>query len=160
MKKITGYIDRVTDVFCISLMSVAFLITFFHIIGRYVLRNPIYFSEELARYCFIWASMLGAAVVNRHDEHTSVTYFINLLPPRVQDVIYILRELLIVVILCVLIFQGIRLSYTMRTVQTAALALSWALVYISLPIGSALMIISTLHLIKEKIGEMLNPERG
>ncbi|HOV38304.1 MAG TPA: TRAP transporter small permease [Spirochaetales bacterium] len=159
MKKIIGTIEKMTDYICLFLMSVAFLITFFHIIGRYILKTPIFFSEELARYCFVWTCMLGAAIVNRKDEHTSVTYFVGLLPKKFQGVLYILREILIIVLLVALIYHGIVLSIKMRTVRTAAMGLSWALIYISLPVGSMLMILSTIKLILAKFREITQPER-
>ena len=152
MKKILVAVDTVTDWVCVGLMSVAFIITFFHIIGRYLLKAPIFYSEELARYCFVWACMLGAAIVNRKNEHTSVTYFVELLPEKMQSILFILREVLIIALLAALIYYGVRLSYTMRTVKTAAMSLSWGVVYMSLPVGSFLVILSTLELILEKTG--------
>lgn len=159
MKKILGTVDKVTDYTCFILMCVAFLITFFHIIGRYILKTPIFFSEELARYCFVWACMLGAAVVNRKDEHTSVTYFAGLLPKKLQGFLYILREILILVLLVALIYYGSLLSVKMRTVKTAAMGLSWAVIYMSLPVGSFLLIVSTVKLIMEKFRGLTQPER-
>lgn len=159
MKKILGSIDRITDITCFVLMSIAFLITFFHIIGRYLLRAPIFYSEELARYCFVWACMLGASIVNRRDEHTSVTYFTGLFPKRFQDILYILREVLILVLLIALIYYGLRLSYTMRTVKSAAMSLSWAAIYMALPMGSILLILSTVQLIIGKFREISTPQR-
>lgn len=152
MKRILTTIDKVTDWVCFGLMSVAFLITFFHIIGRYLLRTPIFYSEELARYCFVWACMLGAAIVNRKNEHTSVTYFVELLPEKLQSILFFAREILIIVLLVALIYYGVLLSYTMRTVKTAAMSLSWGIVYMSLPVGSFLVILTTIELILEKTG--------
>ena len=57
-----------------------------------------------------------------------------------------------IALLAALIYYGVRLSYTMRTVKTAAMSLSWGVVYMSLPVGSFLVILSTLELILEKTG--------
>jgi TRAP-type C4-dicarboxylate transport system permease small subunit len=151
MKNFYDKVDRATEIGSIVFISIALVITFFHIIGRYILKAPIFFSEELARYCFIWSCMLGAAIVNRNDEHTNVTFFINLLPKKVELALYIAREALIIILLITLIYYGILLSYTMRTVLTAALEWSWAVIYMSLPVGSLLMILSTCRLIARKI---------
>lgn len=154
VKKILDAIDSVTDVLCLVFMSVGFVITFFHIIGRYILKMPIFYSEELARYCFIWACMLGASVVNRKDEHTNVNYFTTLLPQRAQALLYIGRQLAILLLLVVLIYYGILLSIKMNTVQTAAMEISWSYIYMALPAGSALLIITTLRLIAAKAREL------
>lgn len=154
MNKILVTIDRATDVFCLVFMSVGFLITFFHIIGRYILKTPIFFSEELARYCFIWSCMLGASVVNRSDEHTNVNYFTSLLPKRAQGWLYIGRQVAILILLAVLIYYGVALSIKMNTVETAAMEISWTYIYMALPVGSALLIITTLRLIAGKAREL------
>jgi TRAP-type C4-dicarboxylate transport system permease small subunit len=154
MNKILDTIDRTTDIFCFAFMSVGFVITFFHMIGRYILKAPIFFSEELARYCFIWSCMLGASVVNRTDEHTSVTFFTTLLPKRAQAWFYIGREVVILLLLAVLIYYGVTLSVKMRTVQSAAMEISWSYIYMALPVGSLLLIITTFRLIAAKVREL------
>jgi TRAP-type C4-dicarboxylate transport system permease small subunit len=147
-------LDRLTDIVCLAFMSVGFVITFLHIIGRYILKAPIYFSEELARYCFIWACMLGASVVNRSDEHTSVNYFTTFLPTRAQAWLYVGRQIAILLLLAALIYYGIALSVRMRTVHSAAMDISWAYIYMALPAGSLLLIITTCRLIAAKVREL------
>jgi TRAP-type C4-dicarboxylate transport system permease small subunit len=95
--------------------------------------------------------MLGASIVNRNDEHTSVSYFVSKLPKSLEVPLYVAREIVIIFILVTTIYYGIVLSYTMRTVRTSALDWSWALIYISLPVGSVLMILTTLRLIAQKL---------
>jgi TRAP-type C4-dicarboxylate transport system permease small subunit len=151
MEKFLKAVEKTNDIVCVTLISSAFIITIAHIVGRYVLRAPIFFSEELARHFFIWTVMLGASIVNRKDEHTSVSYFVSKLPKNFEPVLYVARELIIIFILVTTIYYGIVLSYTMRTVETSALGWSWALIYISLPIGSLLMILTTIRLIVQKI---------
>jgi TRAP-type C4-dicarboxylate transport system permease small subunit len=154
MKWILDAIDRIADAACIIFMSIGFIITFFHIIGRYILREPIFFSEELARYCFIWSCMIGASVVNRKDEHTNVTFFTMLLPKKAQAWLYLAREALITILLVFLIYFGIELSMKMRTVHSAAMDLSWAYIYMALPVASLLLIITTIRLIAAKAREL------
>ena len=154
MKKILAATDRTTDILCLVFMSVGFVITFFHIIGRYILKAPIFFSEELARYCFIWACMLGASVVNRADEHTNVNYFTTLLPKRAQGWLYIGREVVILLLLAALIYYGVALSIKMNTVHSAAMEISWSYIYMALPVGSLLLIVTTLKLIAAKRREL------
>jgi TRAP-type C4-dicarboxylate transport system permease small subunit len=103
--------------------------------------------------------MLGASIVNRKDEHTNVTYFVNKLPKSLNAFLYIIREVFILILLIILIYYGILLSYTMRTVKTAALDWSWAFLYTSLPAGCLLMIFSTVQLIAKKLEELKNPAR-
>ena len=134
------------------LMVVAFGIIFAHIIGRYVLGAPIYFSEEVARYAFIWACMIGASIVFRTDGHTKVDYFVSFLPPTAQVLLDILRNVIIIIFLGVVVATGTALAFKMRTVPTAALEWSWAYVYASAPVGALLMIVNALRHIARKAG--------
>jgi TRAP-type transport system small permease protein len=98
--------------------------------------------------------MLGASVVNRTDEHTNVTYFIGLLPRRTQAWLYIGRQIAILALLGTLIYYGVALSIKMNTVETAAMEISWTYIYMALPVGSVLLIITALRLIATKAREL------
>jgi TRAP-type C4-dicarboxylate transport system permease small subunit len=154
MNRLLRTIDRATDILCFTFMSIGFVITFFHIIGRYILKAPIFYSEELARYCFIWSCMLGASVVNRTDEHTSVNFFTTLLPKRAQAWFYIGREVVILLLLAALMYYGVTLSIKMRTVHSAAMEISWSYIYMALPVGSLLLFVTTFRLIAAKAREL------
>ena len=146
-------IERIVDHICVGMMLIAFGITFAHIIGRYVLRAPIFYSEELARFCFIWASLLGASIVHRMDEHTSVTYFVGLLPPKARHALAIARSVVILALLGGLIYQGFRLSWIRRGLRLSALNWSWIWFYSALPVGSVLMVFTTIRHIRARVRE-------
>ena len=61
MKKILKFLnDYLEETICIILMSVMTIIIFIQVIMRYVMHNSLSWSEELARYCFIWLIYIGA----------------------------------------------------------------------------------------------------
>jgi TRAP-type C4-dicarboxylate transport system permease small subunit len=98
--------------------------------------------------------MLGASVVNRMDEHTSVNYFTTFLSKRAQGWLYIGRQIAILLLLATLIYYGVALSIKMNTVHSAALDISWSYIYMALPVGSLLLILTTLRLIAAKGREL------
>ena len=55
---------------------------FMQVVFRYVLRRPLSWSEELARYTFVWISLLGAAAVIPK----SLTQGIDLLVKRIAGI--------------------------------------------------------------------------
>jgi len=55
----------------ISITAMLFII-FLQVIFRYVLHNSLTFSEELARYLFVWTVFMGSAVVARDNGHIVV----------------------------------------------------------------------------------------
>ena len=57
------------------------VVVFLQVIFRYVLNLPLFWTEELARYCLVWASLLGSAVAVKRGQHIAVTIFMERLPP-------------------------------------------------------------------------------
>jgi TRAP-type C4-dicarboxylate transport system permease small subunit len=60
------------------------------VLWRYVFNDPIYWSEELARYLFVWLTFLAASMAFRDHKHMAVDLIQPFLPPaarRWQDVI-------------------------------------------------------------------------
>jgi TRAP-type C4-dicarboxylate transport system permease small subunit len=151
MGKAFRVLERAEEYVCVTLLLVAFVIQFLHILGRYVFGAPIYFAEELARYAFIWSVMIGASIVFRTDSHTSVECFVGLLPRPVQDGLYVARNLIIVAFLGVVIVNGIALAAKTMNVPSAALQWPWGFIYMAAPVGSALMIIDALRLIAKRV---------
>jgi len=152
--KLTIAVERAVNGLCIGLMCVAFGITFFHVIGRYILRAPIFYSEELARFCFIWTTFLGASIVHRNDEHTAVTYFEGKLPFKARTVFYIIRSVIILLLLIGLAYYGILQSIARGELRMPATGISWTYVYSSLAVGSVLMTFSTVKHIRNAVNSL------
>ena len=53
LKKLTVIIDNILMVFIIILFLMMFGITNLNVITRYFFNNPITFSVEMGRYCFV-----------------------------------------------------------------------------------------------------------
>src|SRR5262245_66399091 len=61
-------------VFCLT------AVTFAQVITRYGLGDPLIWSEELARYLFVWVSMIGAALAIRQGGHFGLDLLIRRMP--------------------------------------------------------------------------------
>ena len=151
MDKAFRALEKTEECICVALLLVAFTIQFAHILGRYVLGAPIYFSEELARYAFIWSVMIGASIVYRTDGHTNVEYFVSLLPRPTQTLLYVARNLVIVAFLVVVIVNGTQLAAKTMDVPSAALEWPWGYIYMAGPVGAVLMIVNALRLIARRL---------
>ena len=66
------------------LMAICFgsmtLVIFAQVIFRYILKSPLAWSEELARYLFVWVSFIGSVVAARRNQHIGVEMLVNKLP--------------------------------------------------------------------------------
>ena len=65
MKK---WIDRFNG----ALLGLMFITTFFQVLARNIFYFPSMWTEELARYLFVWIVFLGAATLMENEEHIKI----------------------------------------------------------------------------------------
>lgn len=62
MRKVLKWLDENFEKYIsVLLMSVSTVVIFIQVIMRYVFKNSLVWSEELARYCFIWLIFIAAS---------------------------------------------------------------------------------------------------
>ena len=136
-------IDRVLGSFLVVLLVIMVLSVLWQIFSRYLLNSPSSFTEELARYLFIWIGILGAAYASGQQTHLSI----DILPPklnpsnRIKLRIFI-NILIILFSLTVLVIGGGNLVYVNDLLgqSSAALGVPLSWVYSIVPISGLLVI--------------------
>jgi C4-dicarboxylate transporter DctQ subunit len=114
------------------------------ILTRYVLNYSLFWSEELARYLFIYLVFIGSAIVLRRNGHIEVSFFVERLPAGVRRWFAIVSDLLILAFTVVVLVHGVRLAAMVWTVPTAAMLIPWTLVYLGIVLGMAAMVLAVL----------------
>ncbi len=142
MEKFLTRIDWINDKVTLIILVLLNLIVGVQVFSRYVLNHSLYWSEELARYLFIWLVFLSAAVVLRKDRHIQVSVFVDMLPASIKRAIIVLGDLLMIGFVLVVFVEGIRLASMVRTVLTAAMEIPWSLVYLGIILGTGLMLLA------------------
>ena len=107
---------------------------------RYVLNNSLPWSEELSVYFMIWMIFVGAAVVMRDWQHTSITVFADLLPPRARMAPVLFAKVATVVFLVVLAVLGFQVFDDSFHGHSITMGFSTKWVKLSIPVGAVLMI--------------------
>ena len=128
----------------ITLVGGMTLIVFLQVVYRYVLVQPLHWSEELARYLFIWLSMLGATLGLQKRGHFGLDFFYRMLPNRGRRFLQFLTYFLMGGVILVILVQGIKLVETTALQESPAMGISMAWAYACLPIGAFLMAIHLL----------------
>jgi TRAP-type C4-dicarboxylate transport system permease small subunit len=133
-----------------TLISLVVLMTFvvlLQVIYRYLLKQPLYWSEELARYLFVWISILGAALGLRRRVHFGMDFFFKMLPIRWRRRFSFFISLLMGIVVMVLLTQGILLVQKTIDQESPAMEISMGWAYASIPVGAVLMAIHLLVII-------------
>ena len=136
----------------IFFFSIMVILIFLQIIYRYVLIRPIPWAEECARYCFIWATFLGASVAIRTKGHTSVELIISLVPNKFQRLLTLVGYVICIIFLWFIMRFGYSISMSILAMKqtSPALQLPMFYAYLGIPIGATTMALNCLYLFLEE----------
>jgi TRAP-type C4-dicarboxylate transport system permease small subunit len=115
------------------------------IVLRYVFAKANAWSEELARYSFVWLVMLGASIATRRARHMNIDFFVNKLPPFSKLLVEMSTRALASLFFGVLVWKGAELCRMTMRQNSTGLELPMGYVYLAIPIGAAFMILFTLE---------------
>jgi TRAP-type C4-dicarboxylate transport system permease small subunit len=123
---------------CMSLVIGLAVLVFFKVFFRYVLNNPIVWSDEAIMLMLLSLTYLGAALAAHRRSHISVELLETVLAkkkPTAVRTIRLISDVLTMAILSVITVFGVKLSLFSSDQETDILLLSYFWVYIILPIG-------------------------
>ena len=150
MLRISDFLNRICEVALIILLVVMAVAVFLQVLFRYVLHLPLFWTEEFARYCLVWASLLGAAVALKRGEHIAVTFFLDNFSKRAARTLTIVAQISVVLMLTVMMWGGIKLVLVTSAQISPALRIPMAVPYLALPIGSTVMLFHVVSSIMQR----------
>ncbi|MEP7764352.1 TRAP transporter small permease [Sanguibacter sp. 25GB23B1] len=154
MKTVKSVLDSALAWFCVVLFAVLVVVVAWQVFSRQVLDSPSGWSEELAKYVFIWLGLFGSALVFGERGHILVDFAVNKLPARVQWVVAILMQLVILAFAAlVLVYGGWSVAQLSWDQSLAGLPVSVGPLYLALPISGVLTCFYTIyHLVAILVG--------
>lgn len=135
LKRIETVIDKIILVIVSIVTLVMITSTFLQVVFRYFFSNPLFWSEELARYCFIYIVFIGGAWAGKNLSHLGVDYFVNKLPIKAKSIVNCLIDLLIIgfsFAISIIAMPVIRINMNQLS---PALHIPMGLVYLAVPLG-------------------------
>lgn len=112
------------------------------IVGRYVFRSPIIWSDELAGILFLWLAMLGSVIAFQRGEHMRMTAIVGVLSAEVRAFLDVIAAAASLAFLVLVVWPAYEFAADEAFVTTPALEIvnSWRAA--ALPIGIGLMLIA------------------
>ena len=155
-KKFVDAMDSIATWITYISVTIMVLMVALQVISRYVFHNSISFSEELARYMFIWTVSIGSAMALKKRSHVSVGVFVDALPVKPGKIIKSIADILAVVFFILLFVFGIVMVIKTRAQTTPALGISMGLIYLSIPVGALILIADGIY---NAWADFNNPEK-
>lgn len=153
---IADIVKKISTIFCyvllVSVTSIAGLAVFY----RYILNNPIHWSEEISRYILIWLTMVAASIAIKERSHIRLTAFVGRLPNFVSIIIEIVILLIIIgVIIIVTKYSWIMVVKNSVRTYSPSIAISMLWPHTALPVGFSLIIFQSIFVLFENIKILL-----
>ncbi len=114
------------------------------VVSRYVLQDPLTWSDELASVLFLWLAMLGAVVAMQRGEHMRLTVFAAKLQPETQRFVATLVACLTVVFCAALIWPAWEHMDEQWVILTPALEIPDAWRVAAVLVGLGFMLVQSL----------------
>lgn len=151
MKKFEDYFlaaNRWALILILALMSV---IIFTNVVLRYTTSQSIEWAEEVARHMMIWLTFLGCGPVLRYGGHIAIDNLQDGLPPRAAQLVRVLIAVLITGFCGFCIWFGLQYMDRTQYQITPATQISFAWIYMALPLGMGITLIHWLLIVRQYI---------
>jgi len=141
---------------CVFLMSSMTGIIFLQFVMRRVFNNSLVWSEELARYMFIWLIYIGISYGAKLKRHIKVEVLVNTLSPKMQPYLLLLGEVIFLGFAVFIIYSsyGIVLRQIALGQNSPALGIPMSIVYAAPTVGFFLTSFRQLQVIKDCVADI------
>ena len=149
LRAVNTFFNKYLSVLIAAAFSLMTLLIFAQVVCRYVLHDPLSWSEELARYIFIWLTFCGASVAFYENTHISVSYFVERIPnPRLRALLQLVADGLCLWFLWIFVADGFVVSSRVLSLGQVSSSMGFlpvGAVYLAVPIGSLFMALNVLY---------------
>ncbi len=152
--------EHLEEFFIIPLMFAMSIIIFIQVIMRYVFQNSLTWSEELARYMFVWLVYFAVSFTARREKHIRIDAAINLYPKKIRPYIEILSEIIVLAFSVFIAITGVTVfqKITWSGQISPASGLPMQFVYVAPLVGFVLTAIRQIECIIKRIKNLNKPE--
>ena len=153
-------IDKAVEALVAMLMAALVVLVFLAVFFRYVLNDPLTWSEEVGRICLVWVSFLGAYLAHRRADHIAVTALLQGLPDRVRMVVRLAVTVLLFGFLAVLVWYGGQYALRFIAATTPLLDIPVGAVYLAMPLSALLIALSMIVGVAGEVNDWLRSKRS
>ena len=139
--QLSTVVERMTSVPCVILGGVMVAVVISGVFARYLLQNPMSWTEEVARFLMNWMALLGASIATRYRAHLGLLYFVQKFPMPLQRLSKLFMDILIMIFLYVVMTQGLVMAAAAEGQIEPTTGITMNYVLICVPLCGLLMFI-------------------
>lgn len=123
------------------------------IVMRYVFNNSLTWSEELARYIYVWICFLGLSLGIMEGDHIRLEAFVNRFPAGGQRLVEIFTSLVAFGFFALILPTSFQFAMALQSVPSSAMGIPMSWVTLSVPVG---LVLAEVALAARIVGLILN----
>ncbi|SDV47115.1 TRAP transporter large permease [Chitinasiproducens palmae] len=135
-------VGRLIEACAALLVLIETLLLLAGVVARYVLHQPLTWSDELASVLFLWLSVLGAVVALRRGEHMRMTALVARCPASVRAYLDAVAVAAVAIFVALILHPAYTLAVDDQIMSMPALEISSSWRSAALPVGAVLLLLT------------------
>ena len=107
--------EKLEEVFLVIILIAAVVIVAMQVVTRYVFKIPLPWSEEIARYLFLWLTWVGASYATKERKHVSIDLVYEKLPEKGQMICKVITNIIWLVFLLMMVRLSMKLTLSVAS---------------------------------------------
>lgn len=132
MRAIISYIEKFLVGGTIVTLAAICLVVGLQVIGRYIFKEPPFWTEEVSRFLFIYLIAFGAGLAVKYKGYVNLDVFTHMMPPVVQKLLALVVNVLLLGFMIVFFMESIDLVSKVQYQRSPVLGLSMSYPYAAL----------------------------
>ena len=125
-------IKNIEELLASAAIIIVVLSAFYGVVSRYILNNPVAWSNEIATISFTWTVFLGAAAAWKHNKHIHLDLVYNHFPNKLKKISDLIKNTVLAVFFLFVLYLSIQFTITAYNKPTAILRIPFS--YVDLPV--------------------------
>jgi len=147
MKAVDSVINSLVKLIMGASSLVLSVVTLLAVITRFIFANPIPWSQDIIRICFVYLVFWGGAYCVKEKEHLNIDILLTSVNDKTRKVIEIIINLILLLFFVFLMYFGFIFMQTGVSQKAPYLPIPMSVYYLSLPSSAILMIYYQIQII-------------
>lgn len=150
MGNFVSKMDKVLSSLCVVISIFLVVCVVWQVFSRFILRDPSVYTDELARFAFIWVGLIGAAYAFGQKKHLAIDLLAIKLeskPAKLRRLNIIVNVISLCFIVLIMCYGGTKL--VMNTIDAGqvspVLGVEMGLIYSAIPLSGFFMLVYVLR---------------
>ncbi|PKL14017.1 MAG: TRAP transporter small permease [Spirochaetae bacterium HGW-Spirochaetae-4] len=135
MKKLLAILNSFEDYVAPAFFAIMCVAVAAQIFFRIVLKRPLLYTEEIARFSYVWCVYICIAMGEKYQDHFAVDVFVKFLKGKPNLLLHVIEKSLGSYMFAVMFFWSVKFFSFQKILQSPAFGVSMSVVAASMCVG-------------------------